>query len=87
MENEKEKKLIVTNGYELSQETDLIQEQQTRLKHLKQDLKKYGGKLNENSLLISIDDLDLHRLFRENKELYHRCQMFGCGFQLKLDLR
>jgi hypothetical protein len=87
MKNENENEPIKIFGWELSQETDLIKEQKTRLKHLKQDLKQYGGKLNENSLLISIDDLDLHRLFRENKELYHRCQMFGCGFQLKLDLR
>jgi hypothetical protein len=71
----------------LIQETDIIREAQQRIEKLKRDLKKYDAKLNENSLLISIYDLDLHRLFRENKELYHRCQMFGCGFQLKMDLR
>jgi hypothetical protein len=80
MQNEKPKFVLI-------QETDIIREAQQRIERLKRDLKKYDAKLNENSLLISIHDLDLHRLFRENKELYHRCQMFGCGFQLKMDLR
>jgi hypothetical protein len=79
MENEK-------TSFVLHQETDLALENLKRMDQLKRDLKKYNAKLNENSLLISIQDLDLMSLFQENKDLYHRCLMFGCGFQLKMDL-